>query len=187
MNELNNLDNRPVFSWFPILFHYLIALIISWSGILLINNDPILSKVFKPLILHVSMLIPSIGGYAAICPNPDRVRLYLLLCWLGTPFYIRFFWKLSAFVLPAWVRAQRTFHFWLISVFSLVLAISVLMLPTVHFSIKTVGESYGQTAWLLLLIRDSYIFFSIMGIVYVLTFSFMVATSLKSIQIRLSY
>src|SRR5258707_15594997 len=106
------MTGRPTFSWIPILLHFLGAVLVSW----LIQSNREALVIVQPIVDLFSYAIPSISGYSAISHNPQWAKVYLMLCWIGVPIYFGFFWKLSAFVLPAWARSQKAGYFWLLAV-----------------------------------------------------------------------
>jgi hypothetical protein len=178
-------EKKPVFSWIPIVFHYIVALSISWFGIPLIESSGNFEGVIKPLLLKGATLINSIEGYAAISSYPNQVRFFLLSCWLGVPVYSSFFWRLSAHVLTQWAKTQRTLRFWLIMLGNLIGAIAIWWLPSEAYAIRTVSMEYSRASNILLLSKDNFIFLSILGFTSVYAFSFLVGVCAQAIRIRL--
>lgn len=174
-------QNHPKFSWIPVLLHFAVANILAW----VIQANHALSLAAVRVAEDASQLIPSISGYLAMAPNPGWAALYLLIAWLGAPFYISFFWRLTGSVLPGWVAEQKPVRFWAVCFGSLVGAVGALALPQKHIHISDATESVRSTAILASLMKESSIVFAIVTLTVVCTFSFALAVPLRSILLRL--
>lgn len=183
MNNLTQASqSHPKFSWIPVLLHFAVANLLA----LIIQANHALSLAAVRVAEEASQLIPSISGYLAMASNPGWAAFYLLIAWLGAPFYISFFWRLTGSVLPSWVAEQKPVRFWALCFGSLIGAIGTLTLPQKHIHISDATESLRSAAALASLMKESPVVFAIVTLTVVCTFSFALAVPLKSILLRLS-
>jgi hypothetical protein len=175
------MTGRPTFSWIPILLHFLGAVLVSW----LIQSNRQALAIVQPIVDFFSYVIPSISGYSGMSPNPRWAKVYLVLCWISVPFYFIFFWRLSAFVLPAWVSSQKAGYFWMIAVINLTGSVSSLLLPSERSHIVDASESVRTVAAVASLMKANYLVFAIVCMAVVFAFSFISAATIQAIRLRL--
>jgi hypothetical protein len=100
---------KPVFSWFPILVHFVMANLLAWLAISIPNYN----ETFQPFVDLVSSVIPSVAGMGELSPNPPWGEIYVLFCLAGSPIYMRFTWKVGAYAFPQLAKDSSPFKFWL--------------------------------------------------------------------------
>lgn len=183
MNNLTQASqSHPKFSWIPVLLHFSVANLLA----LVIQANHAFSLAAVRVAEGISQFIPSISGYLVMASNPGWAAPYLLIAWLGAPFYISFFWRLTGSVLPPWVAEQKPVRFWTVCLGALLGAVGALTLPQKHIHISDATESVRSAAALASLMKESSIVFAIVTLTVVCTFSFALAVPLKSILLRLS-
>lgn len=175
-------STRPRFSYVPIILHGLVAY--ALSSLVQIGRE--LSAVVVRLAEAMALIVPSIAGYFAMAPNPNWAASYLLICWLGAPFYFWFCWRLAGSVLPGWVAEQKASRFWTLSAINLIGAVTLVVVPTRHTRLTDASESVRIAALVLSLMKEYTWVFAAVTLVLVCCFSFVSAASIKAIQLRLS-
>lgn len=166
----------PSLWWDAILLHVVLASIASWVIYSLTNNN----ETFVKFVQSISSIVPSIPGMADNSPNSYWAEIYLLLCWVGVPFYIAKFWAIASYALPGWVNDNTRSRFWFVTLGCFTGALAILFFPRVDD-----GErSLKPVAALEQVMGESYLVYVLVGYTMMLAFSLGLASSIKLVQLR---
>jgi hypothetical protein len=170
--------DKPEFNWFFIIVHFALANLLAWMAV----SIPTFDETVRPFVNIVSAAIPSVAGMGRKSPNVQWGEMYFLFCLVGSPFYIRFFWKIAAHYLLTWVKEQQPFRFWLVTMTMLFIAVGSL------FFLEPSKHSYNsiRSADLLdMLMKESYLGYGLIAMLLMMVFSFCLSVSIKAIHLRI--
>jgi hypothetical protein len=172
--------NKPEFSWFLVIVHFALANLLAWMAV----SIPAYDETVQPFVDMVSAAIPSVSGMGEMSPNAQWGEVYFLFCLVGSPFYIRFFWRIAAHYLLTWVKEQQPFRFWLVTMTMLFIAAGSLFFlePSRH-----AYSSIRSPDLLDMLMKESYLAYGLMAILLMMVFSFCLSVSIKAIHLRIRH
>ena len=169
---------KPEFSWLLVAIHFAVASFLAWVAI----SIPRYNETVRPFVKIVSSVIPTVAGMGQLSPHAQWGEVYFLFCIVGSPFYIRFFWKFAAYSIAGYVKEQQPLKFWLSTVTMLLLAAGML------FFLKPSRHSYSSIRsvdLISVLMKESYLAYGLMAMLLMIVFSFCLSVSVKAIHLRI--